>query len=117
MTSGELFEILRAKTAEVAAKLPPDLRVSILFDLTGPDPARWLAAAQDGQISLSAAAAQAEADLTVALSTETAVGLLQKTVNPVAAFMTGKVRIKGDPGQIALAKKILAGGLKDRNVA
>ncbi|MDR3037808.1 MAG: SCP2 sterol-binding domain-containing protein [Candidatus Adiutrix sp.] len=107
MKTSELFEILKTKAEGAVPDLPPDFAAVAFFDLTGPDPAQWQATAANGRLSLAEGPPSAEPDLTVTLSSDTAVGLYQKTVNPLAAFMTGKVKVRGDAGKIALVRQLL----------
>ncbi|MEI4486715.1 SCP2 sterol-binding domain-containing protein [Frigidibacter sp. MR17.14] len=41
----------------------------------------------------------AEADVTLRASAETFVGMLKGEVNPMSAYMSGKLKIEGDMGQ------------------
>ncbi|MDR1921636.1 MAG: SCP2 sterol-binding domain-containing protein [Candidatus Adiutrix sp.] len=110
MNSTELFDILQRK----AATLKPEasLTATILFELTGDDGALWRGRVEGGRAEL-AAGAPADPDITVTAATETAVGLFQKTVNPVAAFMAGKIKVKGDVRLIGLIKDLLSGSPRD----
>ena len=112
MKTGELFEILREKAGAARPNLPADFSAVALVNLTGPDPARWSLSAADGRLTLSEEAGPDQADITITLAAETAEGLYLKTVNPLAAFMTGKVKVKGNPAKITLIKNFISGWLK-----
>lgn len=104
MDTTELFNILQPKVA--AAKLDPTLSGTVSISITGTDPAQWQGQAVNGRASLE----QGElvgADLTVTASSETALGIFQKTVSPMMAFMTGKIKISGDMAKIALLKNLI----------
>ena len=100
----ELFTVLQ----EIAgrARLDPGLESVILVELTGPDPAHWQGRISGGKIELAEGAPD-KPDLTVTASSATAIGIFEKTVNPLAAFMTGQIKVKGDLNQVALLKQLL----------
>lgn len=110
MNTGELFEILKAKAEAARPDLPAGFSAVALVDLTGSDPARWSLSAAGGRLTLSEGAPPGQADITVTLAAETAAGLYLKTINPLAAFLTGKVKVKGDPSMIALVKQFMSRG-------
>jgi alkyl sulfatase BDS1-like metallo-beta-lactamase superfamily hydrolase len=116
MKTSELFEALREKAGAARPNLPAGFSAVALVNLTGPDPARWSLAAADGRLTLSEEAREEagpdQADITITLAAETAEGLYLKTVNPLAAFMTGKVKVKGNPAKITLIKNFISGWLK-----
>jgi len=112
MKTSELFEILKTKAEEARPDLPEGFSAVALVDLTGADPARWRLSAAQGRLDLAEAAlaegAPAEPpDLSVTLAAETAAGIYLKTVNPLAAFLTGKIKVKGDSAKIGFIKQLL----------
>ena len=104
MDSRELFVVLKQKAAE--AQVDPSLSVTIALNLTGTDAAKWHGQVENGLICLEEGELPG-ADLTVTAATETAVGLLQKKIKPLIAFMTGKIKLSGDVTKIALLKKLI----------
>jgi alkyl sulfatase BDS1-like metallo-beta-lactamase superfamily hydrolase len=107
MNTAELFEILKAKAEAARPDLPAGFSAVALADLTGPDAAQWSLAAANGRLTLDAGPPAGQPDITVTLAAETAAGLYLKTINPMAAFLTGKIKVKGDPAKITLIKKLL----------
>ena len=107
MKTSELFDILKEKAASARPDLPAGFSALALLELTGPEADRWSLSAADGRLNLEAGAPAGQADITVTLAAETAAGLYQKTINPLGAFLTGKVKVKGDPAKIALIKQLL----------
>ena len=107
MKASELFDILKEKAASARPNLPAGFSALALVELTGPDAAQWSLSAADGRLNMEAKPPDGQADITVTLAAETAEGLYRKTVNPLAAFLTGKVKVKGDPAKIALIKQLL----------
>lgn len=104
MSTKELFAILQEKLNR--ARLDPSFTASVLFDITAPDPARWHGRIEGGGAELLDGEPPAP-DITITASSATVLGLFQKTVNPMMAFMTGKIKLKGDPGKVAALKGLL----------
>ncbi len=105
MNIDELFQILEEKAGRLT--LDPQLKATIFFDLTAPEPAQWHGRVEDGRASLSRGPAPEPADISVSASGENAIALYEKRLKPMMAFMTGKIKIKGDPTKIALVKSLL----------
>lgn len=104
MNSHDLFFTLRQLADQ--ANLSPDLEVVGFVELTGDDPAQWQARVSKGRMSLEEGR-PAEPDLSLSVSTDTAVKIFEKKINPMAAFMTGKIKIKGDLAKIAQFKELV----------
>lgn len=78
-----------------AAAQNPSLVGVYQFVVTGEGGGDFYAAFQDGQVSLGEGM-HANPGVTIEASLETVKGLMNKSVNPMMAVMTGKVKIKGD---------------------
>lgn len=111
MTIKELFSTLQELSLK--AKVDPSLEAQVLLELTGPDPVQWMGRIGGGQVILSDGCPEIP-DLTITASSETALAIYQKRLNPMMAFMTGKVKVQGDVGKVALLKGLLAGKKKNR---
>jgi len=109
MNSHDLFFTLSQLAGR--ANLSPDLDVVAFVELTGDDSALWQARVSGGRISLEEGR-PAEPDLTVSASTDTAVKIFEKKINPMAAFMTGKIKVKGNLAKIAQFKQLIFGQKK-----
>ena len=108
MKTSELFENLSGRAAELT--LDQTLKATIVFDLTGPDPDKWNGLIQNGRAELTRGGEPAgEPDITVTAESSTAVALFEKKLNPMMAFMTGKIKVKGDMSKVALIKSLMAG--------
>ena len=105
MNTSELFGVLQEMSAN--ARLDPELELSVSVNLTGLDPAQWNARACGGRLKLEPGELP-EADVSVTASSDTAIGLFEKTVDPMMAFLTGKIKLKGDIGKIAMLKKLVS---------
>lgn len=69
----------------------------VLFSLSGEGGGDWGVVLDDGKVSVSQGA-MAEPQLTIKTSTEVAEKLLSSNLDPMMAFMTGKIKISGDMG-------------------
>jgi putative sterol carrier protein len=87
----EFFESLpsRADASKTAG-----MSNSYLFDIE--DAGQWRVDVQDGTISVSEG--PADADVTIAASSDTFQKIIAGEQNPTSAYMTGKLKVKGDMG-------------------
>jgi len=75
---------------------------SYLFDIEGEG--AWLVTVADGAISV--AEGEGEADATISTSAETFDKIVAGEQNPTTAYMTGKLKIKGDMGAAMKLQKL-----------
>ena len=75
---------------------------SYLFDIE--DEGQWLVTVADGQLSV--AQGGGEADATITASGETFDKIVAGEQNPTTAYMTGKLKIKGDLGAAMKLQKL-----------
>jgi putative sterol carrier protein len=75
---------------------------SYLFDIDGAG--QWLVAVTDGNVSVTEGGG--EADTTIATSEETMLRIINGEQNPTTAYMTGKLKIKGDMGAAMKLQKL-----------
>ena len=73
-----------------------------LFDIEGAG--QWLVAVADGTINVTEGGG--EADTTIAASEETMMAVVRGEQNPTTAYMTGKLKIKGDMGAAMKLQKL-----------
>jgi putative sterol carrier protein len=80
------------------ARAEPDkiagLNTSYLFDIDGAG--QWLVQIHDGHLHVSEGSG--EADCTILTNEETFERIVAGEQNPTTAYMTGKIKIKGDMG-------------------
>lgn len=67
----------------------------VMFDLAGEGGGQWTATISDGTIELVEGAAPPP-DTTFKMKADVFLGIVNGKINPVAAFMQGKVRVQGD---------------------
>ena len=75
---------------------------SYLFDIEGAG--QWLVAVKDGSVSVTEGGG--EADTTISASEETMLKVVNGEQNPTTAYMTGKLKIKGDMGAAMKLQKL-----------
>jgi putative sterol carrier protein len=75
---------------------------SYLFDIEGAG--QWLVAVNDGAVSVTEGGG--EADTTITTSEETMMAVINGEQNPTTAYMTGKLKIKGDMGAAMKLQKL-----------
>ena len=98
-TAREFFEALpaRADSSKIAG-----LTNSYLFDIEGAG--QWLVTIEDGIVSVREG--DGEADCRVVTSDENFQKILNGEQNPTSAYMTGKLKIKGDMGAALKLQKL-----------
>ena len=100
----DFHALMNSLPAMVNAEEMKDLNGRIQFNLTGQGGGEWGVVLGDGKVSVSQGV-MAEPQLTVKTSTEVAEKLLRGSLNPVMAFMTGKIKVSGD---MALGMKLFS---------
>jgi putative sterol carrier protein len=74
-----------------------------VFDVEGAG--QWTVAVDDGKVSV-AEGPSADADCTISSSEETFVKIVNGEQNPTSAYMTGKLKVKGDMGAALKLQKL-----------
>ena len=99
MTVQEFFEKLpeRADPAKTAG-----MNNTYVFDIA--DVGAWTVTVADGTVSVAEGAH--DADCTLSASEETLMKIARGEANPTTAYMTGKLKIKGDMGAALKLQKL-----------
>jgi putative sterol carrier protein len=95
----EFFESLPAR---VTADKTAGMSNSYLFDIEGAG--KWLVAVEDGAVSVREG--EGDADATITTSEETFEKIRNGEQNATSAYMTGKLKIKGDMGAAMKLQKL-----------
>ena len=77
---------------------------SYLFDIEGEG--QWLVDVRDGQVKVNEGGG--DADVTIASSADTFEKIRSGEQNPTTAYMTGKLKIKGDMGAAMKLQKLFS---------
>ena len=74
-----------------------------VFDIDGAG--QWTVAVDDGKVSVTEGPS-ADADCTISTSEENFVKMVNGEQNPTSAYMTGKLKVKGDMGAALKLQKL-----------
>ncbi len=99
MAAKDFFDSLPTRADE--SKLA-GMNNSYLFDIEGEG--QWLVSVADGKLSVTDGGG--EADATISASGETFDKIVAGEQNPTTAYMTGKLKIKGDMGAAMKLQKL-----------
>jgi putative sterol carrier protein len=95
----EFFDSLSTRTD---AEKTAGMNNSYLFDIEGAG--QWVVSVNDGAVSV--AEGGGEADTTITTSEESFLAISRGELNPTSAYMTGKLKIKGDMGAAMKLQKL-----------
>jgi len=95
----EVFEGLESRVDPGKAA---GLNASYLFEIDGAG--TWLVEVDDGKVSVSEN--DGDADTTISTSAETFMKIANREQNPTSAYMSGKLKVKGDMGQAMKLQKL-----------
>ena len=98
-TAREFFESLPTR---VDSSRAAEITNSYLFDIEGAG--KWLVRVEDGQLRVTEGAD--EADCTITTSEKNFEKIVRGEQNPTTAYMTGKLKIKGDMGAAMKLQKL-----------
>jgi putative sterol carrier protein len=99
MSAREFFEGLEAR---VDGSKTAGMNNSYLFDIDGAG--KWHVSVQDGKVSVTEG--EQDADAVISASEETFEKLVSGDQNPTSAYMTGKLKVKGDMGAAMKLQKL-----------
>jgi putative sterol carrier protein len=95
----EFFETLESRIDPAKAA---GLTASYRFEIDGAG--NWLVDVDDGMVSVSENGG--DADCTISASSDTFMKIARGEQNPTAAYMSGKLKVKGDMGQAMKLQKL-----------
>jgi len=94
----ELAEVRKAlndMSSSADMKKLEGMNATILFDITGEDPGVWTVKVHDGEVTVEEGKVGTPG-VTVEAASEDLVALIKGELNPMAAFMQGRLKVKGD---------------------
>ena len=95
----EFFETLETRVDSAKAA---GMTASYKFDIDGAG--SWLVDVDDGKVTVTEDGG--EGDCTISTSSETFLKIANGEQNPTAAYMSGKLKVKGDMGQAMKLQKL-----------
>jgi putative sterol carrier protein len=95
----EFFETLESRVDPAKAA---GLTARYRFEIDGAG--SWLVNVDDGKVSVNEDAG--DADCTIATSAETFMKIARGEQNPTAAYMSGRLKVRGDMGQAMKLQKL-----------
>ena len=93
MSTADLFSTMPSR---FQADKATDTTMGILFDLSGPDGGQWYVDIANGQLGVTEGAPTAAPSATIHMTSEDFQAMSSGSLNPMMAFMTGKVKVEGD---------------------
>ena len=99
MSAREFFESLESRVDSTKAA---GLTASYVFEIDGAG--TWLVDVDDGKVSVSENGG--DADTTISTSADTFMKIANGEQNPTSAYMSGKLKVKGDMGQAMKLQKL-----------
>src|SRR5213592_3313644 len=99
MTAREFFDTLESRAD---ASKTAGMTNSYLFDIEGAG--KWTVRVEDGKVSV--AEGGEDADAVISTSDETFEKIISGDQNPTSAYMTGKLKVKGDMGAAMKLQKL-----------
>ena len=101
-----MSETVKQFFAELESKVDPaktaGMNNSYVFDVDGAG--QWTVRVNDGQVKVNEGVEQA--DVTISASADTFERIAKGQQNPTTAYMTGKLKIKGDMGAAMKLQKL-----------
>lgn len=92
-------EIFEAMPARLDASKAAGLNMSIAFDLSGEQAAQKTLVIADGSAEIAEGISEG-ADATLIMDGDDYAAMISGELNPMTAFMTGKVKVEGDLGSV-----------------
>jgi putative sterol carrier protein len=92
-------EIIEAMPSAFVPERAKGLKATYQFELTGEGGGNWVLEIADQQCEVREGVAD-KADATISLAAADYVALVKEELDPMGAFMKGKLRIKGDMGLV-----------------
>jgi putative sterol carrier protein len=99
MSAKEFFETLPTR---IDPSRTAGMHNSYLFDIDGAG--QWKVDVHDGALNVSEG--PGDADVTISASEETFTRIATGELNPTSAYMSGKIKIKGDMGAAMKLQKL-----------
>lgn len=104
-TVQEIFDMLGTRSLPEQAA---DINATLQFDLSGEGGGQWYVTVAGGQVAITPGSAP-NPNLTLSTAASDYLALFNGQLNPMNAFMTGKLKVKGDMALAMQLQKLLGG--------
>ena len=91
----EVRKALKSMSSSTDMEKLKGIDATILFDISGEDAGVWTVEVRDGDVSVEEGEVGSP-EVTVQATSEDLVALIKGDLNPMAAFMQGRLKIRGD---------------------
>lgn len=88
-------DIFNNMTKNFNAEKAGDLNASVIFDLSGEGGGAWTVSVADGKANVAEGAADS-ATATIRMAASDYEAMTNGSLNPMMAFMSGKIKVEGD---------------------
>lgn len=102
---GDVRQALKKLSASKDMEKLEGMDVTILFDVKGDEGGLWTVDIDNGEVTIEQGDVQSP-DVTVEATTEDLVALMEGDLNPMAAFMQGRLKVKGDMSMAMQMQKL-----------
>jgi putative sterol carrier protein len=92
----KVAEIFNSMESRFQADKAAGVNMGILFDLSGDDGGQWYVNIDNGRLNVSEEAPASAPSATVKMTADDFADMSSGKINPMMAFMTGKVKVDGD---------------------
>jgi putative sterol carrier protein len=92
-------ELIKAMPGAFLPAKAGSTKALVQLDLTGEDGGQWVIDVANGECRVRQEVA-ANPDVTVTMTSDDFAALYQNQLNPVQAFMSGKIKVKGNVGLV-----------------
>ena len=89
-------DIFNSMPGRLQADKAAGTNMSLLFDLSGDGGGQYFVDIHDGQLNVTEGASSVAPSATVKMSAEDFTAMSSGSLNPMMAFMTGKIKVDGD---------------------
>jgi putative sterol carrier protein len=91
----DVSQVLEALSGSASAEKLKGMDATILFDLSGEESGQWTVTIDDGKVDFEEGSPESPS-VTVEAKAEDLKALVKGELNPMAAFMQGRLKVKGD---------------------
>ncbi len=104
-TSRTAQQALQALSESADAEKLKGMDATILFDVSGEDGGQWTVTIDNGQVDVEEGTTESPT-ITVEATAQDLKALIKGELNPMAAFMQGKLKVKGDMSMAMQLQKL-----------